>query len=147
MTTPTLHYGEDIWQTDSQTVMVTVNTVGAMGAGIALQCKTRYPRLYIRYRKFCQEGLFQIGKLYLSKERDFNILLFPTKEHFLLDSKLEWIEKGLINLATTYEQRGITSLAMPLPGGGLGRLNENKVLEIVTRLLSGTSMRIKIYKK
>lgn len=146
MTKPTLHYGEDIWQTDCQTILVTVNTVGAMGAGLALQCKRRYPRLFLKYRKLCQDQLLQIGKLYLSKQNDFNILLFPTKKHFILPSEYSWVEEGLLNLARTYEQRGITSLAMPLPGTGLGALDEDVVLDLVVKILSDTSLIIKIYK-
>lgn len=60
----------DLFKSDSQTIVNTVNCVGAMGKGIALEYKKRYPEMYIKYKKLCNDNLIKIGTLYLYKSKD-----------------------------------------------------------------------------
>lgn len=137
---------ESIWDTEKECVCVTCNTVGAMGAGIAKDCREFYPELYEKYRKFCKEGLFKIGTLYTQKMSDGKIImLLPTKEDWKQPSKMEYVEAALINLRDTYEKRGIYEIAMPMPGCGNGRLKHWEVLPLIERILAPTDLEVDIY--
>jgi len=109
----------------------TVNTVGVMGRGIALQFKKNFPANYEAYRKACKHGEVQIGRMFvydlgtLFKPR--YIINFPTKKHWRQKSKMEYIEKGLVALVNEIKRLGIRSVAIPPLGSGLGGLNWSEV--------------------
>ena len=71
----------DIFSTPAQTIVNTVNTVGVMGKGIALEFKKRYPNMFEKYKIACEKKNLKIGTLMLCYEADHWTLLFPTKEH------------------------------------------------------------------
>ena len=58
----------NIFNSSMQTIVNTVNTVGFMGAGIALEYKRRFPEMYEEYNNLCTSGQLKIGKLYLWKK-------------------------------------------------------------------------------
>ena len=73
----------DLFNSKAQTLVNTVNTVGVMGKGIALQFKKRFPEMYEDYKRLCDEGLLKLGEPYLYKRlTPPYILNFPTKEHW-----------------------------------------------------------------
>jgi O-acetyl-ADP-ribose deacetylase (regulator of RNase III) len=106
----------------------TVNTVGVMGKGIALQFKEAFPINNKKYIEACKEGLLFPGKLLAVK--DHNALLgekliinFPTKKHWRHPSKYEYIEEGLKALVTLIKEQHISSIAIPPLGCGNGGLD------------------------
>ena len=123
----------NIFNTKAQTIVNTVNCVGVMGKGIALVFKLRYPSMFDIYQDFCKQGLIGIGKLWIYKgdARDPWVLNFPTKTHWKLPSKYEYIEKGLQKFVETYKEKGITSIAFPLLGANNGGLDGKKVEELM----------------
>lgn len=123
-----IYVSSSIWASPAQTIVNTVNTVGAMGKGIALQYKKKYPLMYDRYREICKAGLFEVGKLWLYKGDDRYILNFPTKKHWRNPSKPEYIEAGLKKFAATYTRVGITSISFPQLGTGHGGLDWDSVV-------------------
>ncbi len=126
---------ESLFLSPAQTLVNTVNTVGVMGKGIALEFKKRYPRMFERYRMFCDDGSLTVGKLQLYKTPNKWILNFPTKEHWRGPSKLEWIESGLRRFAETYRERGIISASFPMLGCGNGGLPWDEVGPLMKRYL------------
>ncbi len=103
----------------------TVNVVGVMGAGIALQFKNKYPNCFKLYQQACHRKELQVGSIFVY-HTDLDIpkyiLNFPTKEHWKNDSKIEYIVDGLIALLDTIRLYGIKSVAVPALGcqnGGL----------------------------
>lgn len=97
----------DLLKSSAQVLVNTVNTVGIMGAGIALQFKEQYPEMFQKYQTLCKKKLLDIGKLYLWKSTDTSskeILLFPTKKHWLNLSELHWIEAGLQKFVENCQQ-------------------------------------------
>lgn len=107
----------DLTQTKYQTLMCTTNTVGVMGAGIALSVRTRWPHVYQQYLELYRTHQLDIHRfdvIPISKTRQ--TLLFPTKKNWRNPSQKEWVITNLDKLAEEYEALGITSLAMPLPG-------------------------------
>ena len=112
----------NIFTTSCDVLAVTVNTVGDMGAGIALEAKYRYPDLERQYATLCESGAFEIGQLLLWSHSTPKILLFPTKRHWRLPSRMQFVTAGLDKLVATYRDRGITSLAPPHLGASHGGL-------------------------
>ena len=112
----------DIFTSRAQTLVNPVNSVGVMGAGLAACFRRRHPGMFEAYRRHCLSGAFSIGKLWVYRRSNPWVLCFPTKRHYRDASSLSYIDAGLANLRASYRDQGITSLAMPTLGCGLGRL-------------------------
>ena len=125
----------NLFTSNCQTLVNTVNCVGVMGAGIALEFRLRYPQMYERYVEICNSHLLDIGKLWLYKSEHHWVLNFPTKKHWKRPSKVEFLQQGLQKFVDTYKKKGITSIAFPLLGNLNGGIAENESLEIMTRYL------------
>lgn len=108
----------------------TVNTVGVMGAGIALMFKKRYPKNFEAYKKACKEGKVRIGKMFVTENNgdlvDSGpkfIINFPTKKDWRKGTEIQWVEEGLEDLVHTIKEKGIRSIAIPQLGCGNGGLD------------------------
>jgi uncharacterized protein YwgA/O-acetyl-ADP-ribose deacetylase (regulator of RNase III) len=113
----------DIFKSQAQTLVNTVNCVGIMGKGLALEFKKRFPDMFKDYSARCKRGEVQLGMPYLFKRLAPPwILLFPTKQDWRSVSRLSDIEAGLCYLQSKYKEWGITSIAVPPLGCGLGEL-------------------------
>lgn len=113
----------DIFKSSAQTLVNTVNCVGVMGKGIALGFRKRFPAMHDDYVLRCERGEVQLGRPYLYTQAGGPwILNFPTKDHWRSVSRLTDIEAGLEFLEANYRAWGITSLAVPPLGSGLGGL-------------------------
>lgn len=122
---------------NEQTIVNTVNCVGVMGKGIALEFKKQYPDMFTKYKSFCDRKMLNIGDLYLYTSPDRMILNFPTKYHWRNKSKLSYIEDGLKKFVDTYKDKGITSIAFPLLGCQNGGLDwESQVKPLMESYLS-----------
>jgi|Deesub1362A_J573_1020465.scaffolds.fasta_scaffold00023_120 O-acetyl-ADP-ribose deacetylase (regulator of RNase III) len=119
-----------------QTIVNTVNCVGVMGAGIALEYRLRYPEMFEDYLARCKMQKVKTGKPFLYKYPDVWILNFPTKFHWKDPSKIEWIESGLKYLLENYTELGIKSIAFPPLGITHGGLKWDDVKEIMEKYLS-----------
>lgn len=113
----------NLFDSPAQTLVNTVNTVGVMGKGIALLFKQRYPEMYHQYRKLCQAGELEVGKLFIYRAADKIIVNFPTKKHWRSPSRLEYVEAGLKEFVRHYPEYEISSLSFPQLGCGQGGLN------------------------
>lgn len=139
--------GGNIFDSKCQTLVNTVNCVGVMGKGLALDFKKKYPLMFERYKHFCNEGQIEIGRLHLVKNVNYDhwILNFPTKKHWRNNTKIEWVEIGLKHFLETYEKIGVTSVAFPLLGCGNGKLKKEDVLPLMEKYLSQCNIDIEIY--
>ncbi len=138
----------DILSSNMQTLTVPVNTVGVMGKGLALQVKLQYPDVYAKYQWACRQGLLAMGKPYLYKPKANSVrwfLLFPTKRHWREGANLVGIEEGLRWLLANYKALGITSLAVPALGAGLGRLPWKSVGPLMCRYLAKLDIPVALY--
>lgn len=113
----------------------TVNCVGVMGKGIALQFKQAYPENFRQYEKACRAKEVQPGRMFtVAIGSLFNpryIINFPTKRHWKGKSKIEDIKSGLVALVAEVEQLGITSIAIPPLGCGNGGLSWSEVKPLI----------------
>jgi O-acetyl-ADP-ribose deacetylase (regulator of RNase III) len=102
-----------------------VNTDGVMGKGLALQFKKAFPKNLVAYARACEAGELVVGKMHVFERAERAprfIINFPTKMHWRHPSKLEYVRDGLVDLVVQVKQRGITSIAIPPLGCGLGGL-------------------------
>ena len=135
----------NIFDSPAQVIVNTVNTVGVMGKGIALEYKNRYPQMFEKYKNACEKHLLTIGKLMLISAPDHLLLLFPTKENWRYPSKITYIEQGLNKFCANYAQRGITSIAFPKLGCGNGELNWDDVRPVMEKYLGDLPIEVYIY--
>lgn len=135
----------DLFSSPAQVLVNTVNTVGVMGKGIALEFKKRYPEMFETYKKQCDKHNLTIGRLMLWYAPDHWILQFPTKEHWRNPSKLEYIEKGLMAFVRKYADYNITSIAFPKLGCGNGELNWTDVKTVMEKYLKDLPIDVYIY--
>ncbi len=136
----------NIFTSNAQTLVNPVNTVGVMGAGLALEFRLRYPDMFEIYKELCYNRQIDIGKCWLYKTDKKWILNFPTKKHWKDDSKLEFITKGLEWFLKNYKVNNIQSIAFPVLGANLGNLSEEIVLDIMQKYLFQCNLDIEIYK-
>jgi O-acetyl-ADP-ribose deacetylase (regulator of RNase III) len=117
----------DILQADAEALVNTVNCVGIMGRGVALQFRKAFPRNYAIYKVACDNEEVRPGKMLVFDlnrlENPRFIINFPTKRHWRGKSNLGDIELGLTALVSEIKNRGIKSVAIPPLGCGLGGLN------------------------
>lgn len=121
----------DIFKADADAIVNTVNCVGIMGRGIALQFKNAYPANFKAYKAACDAEQVQPGRMFVFETGKFTprfIINFPTKRHWKGKSRIEDIEAGLVGLAEEIAARGIKSIAIPPLGAGLGGLDWDDVL-------------------
>ncbi len=131
----------DILSEDVEALVNTVNCVGVMGRGIALQFKKRFPDNFLAYAEACGRGEVQPGRMFVFETRRLTnpryIINFPTKRHWRGNSRLEDIEAGLRDLTRRIRECGIGSVALPPLGSGLGGLDWSTVRRRIEEALSG----------
>lgn len=136
----------DILASPVQTLVCPVNTQGAMGKGLALAFRLKYPALYAAYRRACRQHVFeQEGMFVYEHNPERKILCFPTKHQWRNPSKLEWIIDGLELIVKKHGEWGITKLAIPAIGCGEGQLKWELVEELIWRYLDPLDLEVGIF--
>ena len=128
----------NLFDSECQTLVNTVNCYGVMGKGIALQFKQRYPDMFNEYKLACKNfELSSGGDIwiydYVDMYKPKKILCFATKVMWQYPSRIEWIERGLQVFFNNYKYWKLESVAWPKLGctnGGLDWENEVKPLMI-----------------
>ncbi|MEQ1789320.1 MAG: macro domain-containing protein [Rickettsiales bacterium] len=142
----------DLLSQEVDAIINTVNCVGVMGKGIALQFKLKFPNNFKQYEKSCKTKELHTGKMLVhdlgglvSKPR--YIINFPTKDHWRGKSKLEFIEQGLDDLVRVIREYGIRSIAIPPLGCGNGGLNWSVVLPLIEQKLNqfGEQLEVRLF--
>jgi O-acetyl-ADP-ribose deacetylase (regulator of RNase III) len=111
----------------------TVNTVGVMGKGLALQFKNAFPENFASYERACKAGEVVTGRMHVVRRLAAPrfIINFPTKQHWRQPSKLEYVRDGLRDLGTQIRTLGIASIAVPPLGCGNGGLDWDDVKPLI----------------
>jgi len=135
----------NIFTSSCNTLVNTVNCVGIMGAGIALEFRLRYPKMFKEYKDLCEQNKISVGNLWLYKSNDKSILNFPTKFHWKYPSKEEYLHKGLAEFIRIYKDLNLDSVAFPLLGAQKGGIKPEKSLEIMSGYLNKVDIEIEIY--
>lgn len=122
-----IHYTQgNLLQSSAEALVNTVNEVGVMGKGIALQFREAFPASARVYEDSCTRGEVRVGSMLVTENVSLLgprwIIHFPTKKHWRHPSKMEWVREGLADLARVIGELGIRSIALPPLGCGNGRL-------------------------
>ncbi len=122
-----------------EAVVNTVNTVGVMGKGIALMFKEQFPRNFEEYAHACEDGEVRIGKMFVTQNKELFgprwIINFPTKTHWRVKTKIEWVEEGLEDLVRVIREKDIRLIAIPPLGCGNGGLEWRYVRPLIVTAL------------
>ena len=136
----------NILESPAQTLVNTVNCVGVMGKGIALEFKKRFPEMFEDYAARCKRNEIEPGVPYLYKTLfPPQIVNFPTKSHWRAASRIEDVEKGLRVLVDNAEKWGISSLAIPPLGCGNGQLLWTSVGPLIYRYVRDLGVPVEMY--
>lgn len=155
----------DMFFSRRQTLTISVNTVGVMGAGLASRAKYNFPNLYVYFQELCRAKKLTTRRPFLYKEQysydehmadepeslkhkpndEKWFLLFATKQHWRNPSKLEYIEDGFKWLLDNAKKEGIKSLAMPALGCGLGGLPWSSVGPVMCSNLHTLNIPCEVY--
>ncbi|MBL7913989.1 MAG: macro domain-containing protein [Bacteroidia bacterium] len=139
----------NLFESNAEALVNTVNTVGVMGKGVALQFKERFPANYISYASACKKEEVKIGKMFITPTDSMMnpkwIINFPTKKHWMHKSSFWFIESGLDDLVTQIEKLNIQSIAIPPLGAGQGGLNWEKVKELIQMKLGHLNIEISVF--
>ncbi|WP_192347630.1 macro domain-containing protein [Algoriphagus sp. Y33] len=140
----------NILDSKAEALVNTVNTVGVMGKGIALQFKKAYPNNFKAYNLACKTDQVKVGKLFVTKEANISggekfIINFPTKKDWRKPSEYEYIENGLQDLINVINTYNINSIAIPPLGAGNGGLEWEKVKTIIAKYLNGVDIEVFVY--
>jgi O-acetyl-ADP-ribose deacetylase (regulator of RNase III) len=139
------YHRTSLLESQSQTIVNTVNTVGVMGKGLAASLKKEYPDMFRAYKRICDQHLLEIGKLWLWQGPGQWILNFPTKKHWRHPSKLDYVEDGLKKFVASYEAKGIREIAFPRLGCGNGGLIWDDVRPMMHEYLAPLPIRVYIH--
>ncbi len=125
----------DLLKDDVDAIVNTVNCVGIMGKGIALQFKKKWPKNFKSYEKAYKHGELSVGKMFVYDSGGLVnpnfIINFPTKKHWKEKTKLSYIEDGLIDLIKQIQLLNIKSIAIPPLGCGNGGLKWDEVKPLI----------------
>ncbi|HKV34188.1 MAG TPA: macro domain-containing protein [Pyrinomonadaceae bacterium] len=136
----------DLFKSDAQTLVNTVNCVGIMGKGVAQEFKNRYPAMFADYVTRCNRKLVRLGEPYPYYDKSGRVIInFPTKDHWRSPSRLIDIERGLDYFRAHYQEWGVTSLACPPLGCGNGGLEWTEVGPLIFRKLHHLKIDIEVY--
>lgn len=130
----------NLLRADVQALVNTVNTVGVMGKGIALQFKRAFPDNFKKYVAACKVGEVETGRMFVYETFTLDgpsyIINFPTKTHWRAASKIEDVKSGLTDLRRVIIERDIRSIAIPPLGCGNGGLSWTDVRPLIEAALS-----------
>lgn len=134
---------------EAEALVNTVNTVGIMGKGIALQFKQAFPANFKEYEAACRRGEVHVGQMFVHHRNTLHnpriIINFPTKEHWKAKSKIRDIEAGLVDLVRVIHDERIKSIALPPLGCGNGGLDWNIVRPRIEAALQDIPTTVLLY--
>jgi len=133
----------DMFEEPTEAIVNTVNCVGVMGKGVALEFKRRWPENFRAYKRMCTDKKLSPGGMFIFDNNDFLdgekhrfLINFPTKLHWRSRSKIEYVKDGLVDFVEQVRRLGVKSVAMPPLGCGNGGLEWLDVRPLIEAALS-----------
>lgn len=145
-----VHATGNLLQSGAEALVNTVNCIGYMGKGIALQFKKAFPENFTAYQRACKVGKVKPGNMFIFETGTITnpkyIINFPTKRHWREKSRVQYIEAGLDALVNDVESLGIQSIAVPPLGAGYGGLDWPIIRPTIEEKFSdASSVRVLLY--
>jgi len=135
----------NILASKAQALVIPVNTLGAMGKGLALQAAKTWPDLPGIYRRALRNGHLAIGKVFTVQYESVDVILFPTKADWRNPSRPEYVQTGLQSLAKELLRMQPHEVAIPALGCGLGGLSWKTVQPMIETALGELPIRVRLY--
>ena len=132
----------NLFQSSAQTLVNAVNCDGFMGRGLSKGFRERWPSMFLAYHDACLHGEVSIGRPFLFRAADRQILNVPTRERWKSPSRYDFVEAGLEAIRDRHQEWGITSIALPALGCGLGGLDWGKVRPMIERAFSAQKYQV-----
>jgi O-acetyl-ADP-ribose deacetylase (regulator of RNase III) len=123
------------------------NCAGAMGAGIAIEFKRRWPRMYEEYRVRCENGQFGLGDVFTWSEDGATIYNLGTQSHWRKKAQLAALSKSLRKMVALAKHSGIAKIGLPRIGAGLGGLDWTRVKRIITEVGGETDVTLVVFEQ
>ena len=127
--TKLIHMQGNLFDSSAQALGHGVNTVGVMGAGIAVEFRNRYPNMYETYREWCVKGALQPGEtlMWYDEPTDKFICNIASQDLPGRNARIDWLRTGLVSSLEHLAKMGVETLALPRLGSGIGGLNADEV--------------------
>jgi O-acetyl-ADP-ribose deacetylase (regulator of RNase III) len=123
------------------------NCAGAMGAGIAIEFKRRWPRMYEEYVVRCTDRRFGLGDVFVWSEDGATIYNLGTQEHWRKKSQLPALAKSLGTMVELASHAGIERVGLPRIGTGLGGLDWMRVKRVLTEVGAETKVSLEVFEQ
>ncbi|PII20014.1 phosphatase [Stenotrophomonas sp. LMG 10879] len=120
------------------------NCAGAMGKGVAVSFKGRFPAMYEEYRRRCKAGEFTLGDVFYWESSGQAVFNLGTQKSWKTPAELWAIDKSLREMIKMAESKDISEIALPRVGAGLGGLNWSSVREVLQSLGSSTAIHLRV---
>ena len=136
----------NIFSSDSDALVNTINCKGVMGKGIALEFRRRFPDMFVEYQRSCREGLIRPGQIWPYERSCPIVLNFAIKDHWRFPSRVDWIEQCLISFANLRKELELKSVSFPWMGAMNGGIPIETIKDLMRRhLASLPDVRIDVY--
>lgn len=124
---------QDILKAQTQVIVSSVTTAGAMAEGLSAQVAKAYPDVEAEYKAALAQGSLDIGKVWAVQPQGapYVVVLFPTSKEASRRSDLEYIRQGLVSLKEVITGHDFKSVAMPKLGTAVGGLEWDHVKELI----------------
>jgi O-acetyl-ADP-ribose deacetylase (regulator of RNase III) len=123
------------------------NCAGSMGAGIAVEFKRRFPRMFDEYRARCADGRFGLGDVFVWSEGEMTVYNLGTQEHWKKKAQLAALTKAVGRMVALAEKGGIERIALPRIGAGLGGLDWPKVRSVLEQAGEATGIDLVVFER
>jgi|SRR5882672_770761 len=123
------------------------NCAGAMGAGIAIEFKRRWPRMYAEYAARCADGRFGLGDVFVWSEGERTIYSLGTQEHWRKKAQIPALTKALAKMLDLATHAGIERVGLPRIGAGLGGLDWTRVKKVITEAGAETKVTMVVFEQ
>jgi O-acetyl-ADP-ribose deacetylase (regulator of RNase III) len=141
----------NLLKADVEAYVNPVNTVGVMGAGLALQFRNTFPAMFAAYQQACYEHQIAIGTVHVwpfrqpGENQDRYIINFPTKTHWRGTAQPSYIDDGLADLVRVIDDLSIKTIAVPALGCGLGGLAWTTVRSRIHTAFAMSAVHVMLY--
>ncbi|MEZ6128790.1 MAG: macro domain-containing protein [Planctomycetaceae bacterium] len=139
----TRFFSADIFQTENNVGLAHgCNCAGAMGKGIAVEFKHRWPAMYTTYKSMCASGEFTLGSVFLWTDEVSGRTIFNlgTQRTWRTKATLDAVETATAKMLERASESGVQAIAMPLVGAGLGGLPAEDVKQVLMRLSADSTI-------
>jgi O-acetyl-ADP-ribose deacetylase (regulator of RNase III) len=123
------------------------NCAGAMGAGIAIEFKRRWPRMFDEYVARCADKRFALGDVFVWSEGEHTIYNLGTQAHWRKKAQIPALVKSLTKMRDLASHAGIERVGLPRIGAGLGGLDWTRVKKVIVEIGAGTPVEMIVFEQ